>query len=219
MPDPLATNTHKRIAFVALAIRILLLACTSCAGGDALGGSGTSATSRDGGSSDGTGDGTGDAPVTIVLTSPAFEDGAQIPQEFTEDGADVSPPLAWSSAPADTVELALIVDDPDAPTPQPWVHWVLYNIPATATSLPQSIPTTASVSNPAGAVQGMNSWGRTGYGGPAPPSDSGTHHYFFKLFALDTALESAAGLTKEELLAVIEGHVIARGELVATYNR
>src|SRR5262245_41575250 len=121
------------------------------------------------------------------LQSPAFESGAAIPRKHTGDGEDISPALSWSDLPPGTQELALIVDDPDAPTPEPWVHWVMYRIPISASQLPERIPPAQRVPQPAGAVQGRNTWPNgLGYRGPAPPKGHGVHRYFFRLYALDT---------------------------------
>jgi len=148
------------------------------------------------------------------LTSSAFTHGAMIPKKYTCDGRDISPPLSWSDPPEKTESFALIMDDPDAPMGT-WVHWVLYNIPATARSLSEGVPTDAEL--PDGSRQGRNSWHRIGYGGPCPPS--GTHRYFFKLYALDTKLNLASGVTKEELLQAMAGHIVAQAELMGRYSR
>lgn len=157
--------------------------------------------------------------MKLTIQSSAFSDGQVIPPQYTGDGEDLSPPLNWSGIPADARELALICDDPDAPRPEPWVHWVLYKLPADIRSLPAGVPGQARLSEPAGALQGRNSWPTTGYRGPAPPHGHGVHHYHFKLYALDTPLDLPPELTKDELLRRIEGHVIAAGELVGTYER
>jgi hypothetical protein len=158
--------------------------------------------------------------MTIILQSPAFKQNHLIPKKYTGDGDDVSPPLSWSGVPAETKELALVVDDPDAPTPEPWVHWLIYKIPPTTTSLSENVLPVLRVASPAGALQGKNSWPkRIGYGGPAPPKGHGLHHYHFKLFALDAPLDVAPGIDKEELLAAMKGHIIAEGELIGAYQR
>lgn len=160
--------------------------------------------------------------MTIQITSTAFGEGQPIPKKHTGDGADVSPPLAWTNAPADAKSFALICDDPDAPTPSPWVHWVIFNLPAGIDSLPEGVPNAQRPGQPAGAIQGENSFGKgatIGYRGPAPPPGHGTHHYHFKLYALDAELQLAPGATKEELLRAMESHILARGELVGTYER
>lgn len=157
--------------------------------------------------------------MSFSLRSPAFSDGQPIPRRHTGDGEDLSPPLSWSGLPARAVSLALIVDDPDAPTTHPWVHWVIYNLPADEQGLVEGIPPVASPASPSGATQGKNSWGGEGYRGPAPPRGHGTHHYIFRLFAIDRALDLPAGLDKEALLAAIRGHVMAEAELIGTYHR
>jgi Raf kinase inhibitor-like YbhB/YbcL family protein len=156
----------------------------------------------------------------LLLTSAAFENGKPVPRKYTGDGDDVSPPLAWSNVPAGTRQFALIVDDPDAPTPEPWVHWVLYQLAGSATSLPERIPPAARVAVCGGLLQGQNSWPRsTGYRGPAPPKGHGVHHYHFRLYALNTELDLKAGLDKAGLLAAIQGHVLSTAELIGTYER
>jgi Raf kinase inhibitor-like YbhB/YbcL family protein len=144
----------------------------------------------------------------------AFEPGEPIPPQYTCDGDDVSPPLGWSDPPSDTRSFALICDDVDAPGTI-WVHWVLYNLPAEARGLPEDVPPDADL--PDGSRHGENSWQELGYGGPCPPS--GTHRYVFRFYALDTALDLAAGAGKEQLLQAMEGHILARAELMGTYTR
>jgi Raf kinase inhibitor-like YbhB/YbcL family protein len=160
--------------------------------------------------------------MTIKISSSAFAAGKPIPKQYTGEGADLSPPLAWSDVPDGTKELALICDDPDAPRTEPWVHWVLYHIPAGAAALPAGIPRQPQVKNPAAAMQGQNSWPKgqnVGYRGPMPPPGHGTHHYHFKLYALDAKLAADAGLDKPALLKAMAGHVLAEGELLGTYER
>lgn len=157
--------------------------------------------------------------MTIPLTSPAFAANAAVPAKYTGDGEDISPPLNWLKLPAGTKELALICDDPDAPSPEPWVHWVIYKIPAEATGLPENVAKTESPAVPAGAVQGKNSWGRTGYGGPAPPRGHGVHHYHFQLYALNRVLDAPPGLDKAGLLRAMQGAIIGQGKLTGTYQR
>lgn len=163
-----------------------------------------------------------DQPVpSLQVRSSAFDDGQPIPAKYTEDGQDLSPPLAWDTVPEGTQELALICDDPDAPTAEPWVHWLVYKLPATVRELPAGLSTEAILEAPLQARQGLNSWpdGRTsGYRGPAPPP-GGVHHYHFRLFALDQKLDLEPRLDKASLLKAIEGHVLAEGELVGTYQR
>ncbi len=157
--------------------------------------------------------------MSLEIRSTAFDAGQLIPGKYTGEGPDVSPPLQWSGLPDGVAELALIMDDPDAPRPEPWVHWVICRIPANAGGLPEGVPKTERLDEPAGALQGENSFGKTGYGGPMPPEGHGMHHYHFKLYALDQALDVKPGLTKDDLLAAMKGHVVAEGELVGTYER
>jgi Raf kinase inhibitor-like YbhB/YbcL family protein len=156
--------------------------------------------------------------MALTLTSPAFPHNGAIPQHYTCQGADESPPLEWKGAPAATKSLALIVDDPDAPDPKAprmtWVHWVLYNIPPTATSMKQAIKTSEL---PADTREGSNDWKRTGYGGPCPPI--GRHRYFHKLYALDTVLPDLRNPNKAALERAMRGHVIAQAELIGTYQK
>ena len=152
--------------------------------------------------------------MTISLTSNAFIEGAMIPQRYSCDGEDISPSVAWSNVPSGTRSLALICDDPDAPVGT-WDHWVMYNIPAHVTSIQEGITDKPILDN--GAVQGKNSWGRIGYGGPCPPS--GTHRYFFKIFALDTLLDLKSGSTTSQLIDAMEGHILAQGQLMGRYQR
>lgn len=162
-----------------------------------------------------------------MLTSNAFQNGRTIPKRHTGEGGDVSPQLAWSGLPAGTKELALICDDPDAPSRKnpfadPWVHWVLYNLPATLTSLPEGINRAAQLTAPAGAKQGLNSWPQdnVGYLGPMPPNGSGPHRYYFKLYALDAPIHLPPDkATKTALLAAMQGHILAELQLMGTYER
>lgn len=156
--------------------------------------------------------------MALHLQSSAFENEGAIPSQYTCDGADISPPLRWSGAPQACRSYALIVDDPDAPDPaaprMTWVHWVLYNIPASTHELPEGASRTAI---PAGVGHGLNDWKRTGYGGPCPPI--GRHRYFHKLYALDRMLPDLASPTKAQLLAAIKGHVLAEAVLIGTYQK
>jgi len=153
--------------------------------------------------------------MALAVHSPAFRDGGEIPKRFTCQGRDAPPELDWSGVPAGAKSLALIVDDPDAPDPaapkRTWVHWVLYDIPPAATGLPEG------GALPPGTRQGTNDWSRTGYGGPCPPV--GRHRYFFKLYALDLRLGDIGAPTKAELERAMEGHVLARAQLVGTYEK
>ena len=155
------------------------------------------------------------------LTSSAFQDGHSIPVRHTADGADLSPPLAWTEVPADTVELALVVDDPDAPRAEPWVHWLLYRIPASCSSVEEGLPRTESPDGPDGFRQGRNSFAsdNIGYRGPAPPRGHGTHHYHFRLHALDRSLAIPPGVDRTRLEAALDGHVLATAQLTGTYER
>jgi Raf kinase inhibitor-like YbhB/YbcL family protein len=156
--------------------------------------------------------------MSLVLTSTAFAPGGDIPRRFTCQGEDVSPALAWRGAPEGTRSFALIVDDPDAPDParprMTWVHWVLYDLPASASELPEGA---RAADLPAGARQGRNDWKRTGYGGPCPPI--GRHRYVHKLYALDALLGDLGEPTKAALERAMDGHVLARAELIGTYQK
>jgi Raf kinase inhibitor-like YbhB/YbcL family protein len=150
----------------------------------------------------------------LTLTSAAFQDGGAIPSAYTCDGRDLSPPLAWSDPPADTKSFALISDDPDAPMGT-WVHWVAYHLAPSMRQLSEGVPRDQEL--PDGTRQGMTDFGRIGYGGPCPPS--GTHRYFFKLYALDTMLALPPGATKSQLEEAMNGHVLAQAQLMGTYRR
>jgi Raf kinase inhibitor-like YbhB/YbcL family protein len=156
--------------------------------------------------------------MTLTIKSESFRHNEMIPARYTCDGLDISPPLEWSGIPAEAESLALIVDDPDAPDPaapkMTWVHWVLYNIPPDAQGLAEDIP---AVSLPPGTEEGINDWGRKGYGGPCPPI--GKHRYFFKLYALDTVLADLQEPTKADVEKAFKGHILAKAELVCTYRR
>jgi Raf kinase inhibitor-like YbhB/YbcL family protein len=157
--------------------------------------------------------------MSLVLKSDAFAYGGSIPSQYTCQGLDVSPGLYWEGLPANTESLVLIVDDPDAPDPAAprmvWDHWILYNIPPSCTGLPEGV---AQADLPPGCGQGINSWGRTGYGGPCPPV--GRHRYFHRLYALDVMLPAELGVTtKDRLLLAMEEHILARVELVGTYEQ
>lgn len=150
----------------------------------------------------------------MELKSQAFQQGAMIPARYTCDGEDLSPPLDWSDPPGGTQSFALISDDPDAPVGT-WVHWVVWNIPASNRALEENLPKTASLPN--GAKQGTTDFRRVGYGGPCPPS--GTHRYFFKLYALDTTLNLPASTTKKDLEKAMQSHILAQAELMGKYHR
>ena len=157
--------------------------------------------------------------MDVKITSTAFQNSQPIPRKYTGEGDDVSPPLSWSNLPDGTKELALIVDDPDAPRPEPWVHWVIYKIPAGTDGLPQGVPSDRTLQNPPGAMQGQNSFNKIGYNGPMPPKGHGLQHYHFKLYALNKPLDLKSVVDKEGLLSAMAGSVIGEGELVGTYER
>lgn len=155
--------------------------------------------------------------MAFILTSGAFTTGGVIPAKYSCDGADVSPPLAWSGMPPGTAAFALIADDPDAPAGT-WVHWVLFNLPANVTALPEGVAKTDQLADFGGALQGKNDFRRVGYGGPCPPPGK-THRYFFRLYALDAALPLKAGATKQDVERAMRGHVLAETLLMGTYAR
>ena len=157
-----------------------------------------------------------EADMPFELTSTAFLQGETIPAIYSCDGEDISPPLAWGDPPEGTQSLVLIMDDPDAPIGT-WDHWILFNIPVSTRELPENMPLDAVNQDPDAIFVGSNSWGRTAYGGPCPPS--GTHRYFFKLYALDTTISLLPGANKTELLNRMEGHILAQTELMGTYTR
>lgn len=156
--------------------------------------------------------------MSLTITSSAFMHDHEIPARLTCDGANISPALTWTGAPADTKSLVLIVDDPDAPDPASpqttWVHWVLYNIPGNAGGVREGA---VAADLPAGTLQGINDWDRIGYGGPCPPI--GKHRYFFKLYALDIMLPDLKHPTKATLEKFMQGHVLAQAELIGLYQR
>jgi Raf kinase inhibitor-like YbhB/YbcL family protein len=152
-----------------------------------------------------------EAPMTLTLKSAAFADGKPIPDQYSCWGEGMSPPLEWSGAPTETKSFALIVDDPDAPSGT-YVHWVIYNIPPSSTGLTEAVAPEAQLQD--GSLQGTNSSRRTGFTSPCPPS--GTHRYYFKLHALDTALDLSPGASKDQLLQAMQGHVLAQGQLMGT---
>jgi Raf kinase inhibitor-like YbhB/YbcL family protein len=156
--------------------------------------------------------------MSFALTSPAFRAGAEIPARFTCEGKDCSPPLEWSGVPPQTKSLVLIIDDPDAPDPKAprmtWVHWLLYNLPPATTSLAEGVHPKAL---PVGTLEGVTDFKRTGWGGPCPPI--GRHRYFFRLFALDTTLPDLHRPSRPKLEQAMEGHLLARAELMGTYQK
>ena len=152
--------------------------------------------------------------MALEISSSAFSEGEMIPIRYTCDGLDISPELSWKGVPEAARSMALICDDPDAPMGT-WIHWVLFNIPASANGLTAEIPSDASLEN--GARHGTNDFRRLGYGGPCPPG--GTHRYFFKLYALDAELNLESGIRKAELLDAMQGHILAEGQLMGIYKR
>ena len=150
----------------------------------------------------------------MEIKSSAFKEGESIPAKYTCDNLDISPPLEWSEGPAGTKTFAIICDDPDAPKGT-WVHWVMYNIPSDLLKLPENTPKSETLIN--GARQGKTDFGSIGYGGPCPPS--GTHRYYFKVYALDYAPDYKSVITKKELLKLMEGHILDEGQLMGRYKR
>jgi Raf kinase inhibitor-like YbhB/YbcL family protein len=157
-----------------------------------------------------------EANMSMTITSSAFAHNGSMPKQYTCEGKDISPPLTWSDIPGKAKSLALIVDDPDAPDPaaprMTWVHWVVYNLPVSSTGLAE-----AAKSLPAGALEGLNDWQRTGYGGPCPPI--GRHRYFHKLYALDTVLPDLKKPNKARLEQAMKGHIVAEAQLIGTYQK
>lgn len=152
--------------------------------------------------------------MEIKLTSAAFKDGQPIPRQYTCDGVNVSPPLEWNGVPKNAKAIAIIADDPDAPGGT-WVHWVAYDLPAENIGLVENLPADEQLK--AGGFQGTNDFGKIGYGGPCPPS--GTHRYFFKIYALGNFLSLKVGATKAQVEKAMEGHIVAQGQLMGTYAR
>lgn len=152
--------------------------------------------------------------MALELRSPEFSEGSRIPSKYTCDGKDASPPLSWTGIPAGGKSLALTCDDPDAPAGL-WVHWVVFDLPPTATGLPEGVPATPEISG--GGRQGKNDFRKIGYGGPCPPG--GTHRYVFTLYALDSTLGLAAGATRQDLLAAMRDHALGEATLTGTYSR
>ena len=150
----------------------------------------------------------------MQVTSSAFKEGQPIPRPYTCDGVNISPPLEWTGVPKTAKTIAVIADDPDAPSGT-FVHWVLYNLPAENIGMIENLPTTENLK--AGGFQGKNGFQKIGYGGPCPPS--GTHRYFFKVYALDNELSLKAGATKPDVEQAMQGHIVAQAQLMGTYSR
>ena len=153
--------------------------------------------------------------MALHVTAAAFKEGTPIPPRFTCTEKDLSPALAWAGAPAGTKSFALVCDDPDAPMGT-WVHWVIFNLPADSTGLPEGVPAEPKLA--AGAVQGKNSWKKIGYGGPCPPPGK-PHRYFFKLYALDGMLPLDSNAGSRNVEDAMQGHVLAEGHVMGTYQR
>jgi Raf kinase inhibitor-like YbhB/YbcL family protein len=151
----------------------------------------------------------------MILTSHCFADGSTIPSQFTADGANASPALAWSGAPGNTKSFALICEDPDAPRGT-WIHWVVYNLPPDCAELPESVSPNGAL--PTGAEEGSNSWSKVGYGGPSPPPGK-PHRYIFRLFALDAVLKVLHRPTKAQLEQAMKGHILASAQWLGKYGR
>lgn len=158
---------------------------------------------------------TSEKGAAMKITSSVFADGQTIPKQYTADGNNVSPPLSWIGAPEKTKSFALICDDPDAPVGT-WIHWVAYDIPASVHALNEAVPPQAVLKQ--GGKHGTSSFKTLGYGGPAPPAGK-VHHYYFKLYALDSELGMKPGATKQEVLDGMKGHVLAEAQMIGTYSR
>ena len=159
---------------------------------------------------------TSEVDMALELKSDAFVNGQSIPVKYSCTGKNISPALSWSEPPAGTQSFALIVDDPDAPMGT-WVHWVLYNIKPDRRSLQEDLPMTGKNIDPNAVFVGKNSSGNIGYDGPCPPS--GTHRYYFRLYALDTTIGLLPGATRDKILKEMEGHILAQGELMGTFSK
>lgn len=151
--------------------------------------------------------------ATLGITSASFQDGERMPERYVRSGANLSPALSWSRLPEGTASIAVICEDPDAPRAEPFIHWVVFNIPGPTPGVPEG------VAQPPGSEQGVNDFGNVGYDGPEPPAGHGPHRYFFQVYALDTVLPLRPGVTTQALRAAMEGHVVAEGRLVGKYSR
>jgi Raf kinase inhibitor-like YbhB/YbcL family protein len=161
----------------------------------------------------------GQEATHMNVESPDFKNGGKIPKDETGEGADNSPALLFSNIPKGTKNLVLIVDDPDAPRKEPWVHWVLYNIPPEVKAVPAHQPKEDRLNGLNGAEQGTNDFRQVGYNGPLPPRGHGLHHYQFHLYALDQQINVPPGATKKQVVSAMKGHVLDEGEIVGTYER
>ena len=158
----------------------------------------------------------------MTISSPAFRNGATMPQRYSGEGANVSPPLRWRGVPEATRQLVLVCEDPDAPTDQPWVHWLVYNLSPEVDSIPEGLSSQPVITDPVSLYQGKNSWSDSrniGYRGPLPPRRDGVHHYKFRLFALRGELDVPPGADRSTLDEAMQGQVIAETELIGTYSR
>jgi len=153
--------------------------------------------------------------MTLSVSSPAFKEGERIPSKYTCEGQDISPQLKWNGVPEESKSLALIMDDPDAPSGV-FTHWVIFNLPPDSQDLPEAVPSASQL--PSGALQGRNDFGRIGYGGPCPPPGY-PHRYRFTLYALDKNLDLGAGSSKNQVLSAAKGHILAQGQLIGIYQR
>lgn len=160
-----------------------------------------------------------DAKGTLTVTSPAFKHGEPIPATYSAYGEDVSPPLVIANVPVKTQSLVVLVEDPDAKEPKPYIHWVIYNLPASQTSLRTGVPTQIRLTQLGRAEQGPNSRGSTGYFGPKPPVGDPPHHYHFMVFALDTKLNVGPNADRHKVLVAMKGRVLAKGELIGTFQK
>jgi Raf kinase inhibitor-like YbhB/YbcL family protein len=167
------------------------------------------------------GEGVQEAPRRIEVHSDAFADHAAIPVKYSAEGSNVSPPLRWSGVPGEAKELVLVCEDPDAPMPPPFVHWVVRGLKPEQSELPEGVARTKQPEDLAGAVQGQNSRKEIGYMGPMPPKGHGQHHYHFELFALDRPLQLDVETPpdRDALMKAMQGHVLAYGEVVGVYER
>lgn len=212
------------IAVFCLPFACCLVGCASSGGGES-GSTEGQPVGPDNGPADGAGESAGDSqaqnqndqePPEFAVRSDAFADQQLIPERYTGDGDDVSPPLAFEGVPAETVELALTVVDPDAPAGD-FVHWVIFKMPATTTALSQAVPTEETLADPPGALQGENDFGDIGYGGPAPPPGE-THHYVFTLYALSEPLDLEPGADRDTLLEAMDGLILTQTQITGTCN-
>ena len=158
-------------------------------------------------------------PVPLAVTSPAFQDGERIPTRYARQGANRSPALNWSQLPMDTASIVMICEDPDAPQPDPFTHWVIFNIAPTLPGIPEGISQLPQPAEVSGAGQGVNDFDHVGYDGPAPPPGHGVHRYRFQIYALDAVLNLPPGVSKLAVRQAMDGHVLGKGVLSGTFSR